>query len=170
MHGEHGEASHAGTQTPPTGNPWVPDEDDINVTLNLSPGATAEQTMAALGELITHMDATLNGLARGDNQRRFRAMAEKRNEYAERLNVLQQIQESNAAPTTSSLYQSFHAPCPPTPSSTNLNTLVPRNLPAFQLQGGPRHNRNKERFDSVQSFMEEFRTMLEGHSLVVEDH
>ncbi|CDS08351.1 hypothetical protein LRAMOSA02299 [Lichtheimia ramosa] len=125
--------------------------------------------MAALGELITHMDATLNDLARGDNQRRFRAMAAKRNEYAERLNVLQQIQESNAAPTTSSLYQSIHAPRPPTASSTNLNTLVPRNLPAFQLQGGPRHNRNN-RFDSVQSFMEEFRTVLEGHSLVVEDH
>lgn len=43
-------------------------------------------------------------------------------------------------------------------------------MPAFQFHGGARHAKHKARFDSAQSFLEEFRTVLEGHSLDIEQH
>lgn len=77
----------------------------------------------------------------------------------QRLTTLQRIHQDNNA----------------TPGSRINNTnshdaLVPRHLPAFQFHGGVRHTKNKPRYDSAQSFLEEFRTVLEGHSLNIEHH
>lgn len=114
--------------------------------------------MTALKRQIEILDATLTDLATGENQQRFTLVTQRRDQLNERLTTLKRINDPSSAGSTTNA------------STNNQNALVPRQLPAFQFYGSPRHAKNKARFDSAQSFLEEFRTVLDGHSLDIEQH
>lgn len=116
--------------------------------------------MEALQKQIECLDATITDLATGDNQDRFVHVTQQRDIFNERLATLKRIHNQNNNESSGT-------------KANNVNSqdaLVPRHLPAFQFYGGVRHAKNKARYDSAQSFLEEFRTVLEGHSLNIEQH
>ncbi|CDH61455.1 predicted protein [Lichtheimia corymbifera JMRC:FSU:9682] len=142
----------------PDRNPWVPDKQDTEWSPIpvLSPNASPEVVMDTLQRMIGEIDHTLTDLATGENQPRFQAMTRRRDELFERLSTLRRIHGNQTSDNAT--------------FSPRHEALVPRHLPAFQFYGGTRHVKNKARFDSAQSFLEEFHTVLEGHSLDVEQH
>lgn len=147
-----------------TQTPWNPDrQDTVNAAdflANLQPGATRGQVMEALQRQIESLDATITDLATGDNQDRFVHVTQQRDILNERLTTLRRIHNQNTNETTGTRAN----------NTNSQDALVPRHLPAFQFFGGVRHAKNKARYDSAQSFLEEFRTVLEGHSLNIEQH
>ncbi|KAG0162748.1 hypothetical protein DFQ29_003723, partial [Apophysomyces sp. BC1021] len=58
-----------------------------------------------------------------------------------------------------------------TPAMQNkLATLVPKDLPAFQIRGGPIRDKNKKVHDSVRTFISAFEVQLRAYNLVPLDN
>ncbi|KAG2223405.1 hypothetical protein INT45_001711 [Circinella minor] len=50
------------------------------------------------------------------------------------------------------------------------NPIVPKDLPAFQLRGHHRQDKNKDSYDSAESFLDDFEVHLAAYELDIEDN
>ncbi|KAG2213627.1 hypothetical protein INT45_002163 [Circinella minor] len=55
-------------------------------------------------------------------------------------------------------------------ASSSKSTLVPKDLPAFQLKGQHCHDKRQESYDSAETFLDDFEVHLSAHGLDVEQN
>ncbi|KAJ8652425.1 hypothetical protein O0I10_011957 [Lichtheimia ornata] len=82
------------------GSAFTPDMEDArqaDISGQLGVDATPQQVMQALANMIQAMDITITDLATGDNQHLFQEITRQRDEYAQRLAVLQRINAQETA-------------------------------------------------------------------------
>ena len=143
--------------------PWVPDVQDGMSNINpedLGPNANPELIVRYLQQQTARCANLLQLATVRGNMDEVQTLVQDHNNWKHRLAIIE------------SILQEQHQRTPPikTEPSSSKTTLVPKDLPAFQLKGQHRHDKRRESYDSAETFLDDFEFHLQAHGLDVEQN